>query len=117
MDARLLGVPQLDAMHMSRKWEAVWLALATGVWLLIAPAAAVIAILSPMVFDPRQNAWNPAAWIAFVLIISFWIVCIAAPYGAWVAFTRRLQVLTWLAMAAPLIWLLAAIASLNFLPG
>ncbi len=100
-----------------RTWEALWLGLATGVSLLAAPVGFVAAILSPMVFDPHQNLWNPAAWIAFFLIISFWMVCIAAPYGAWVAFLRRMRILTWLAMAAPLVWVVAAVASVNFLPG
>ncbi len=100
-----------------RRWEAVWLGLATGVSLLAAPIGFVAAILSPMVFDPKQNLWNPAAWIAFFLIISFWMVCIAAPYGAWVAYLRRLRVMTWLAMAAPLVWVVATVASVSFLPG
>ena len=51
--------------------------------LLAAPAGGLAAILSPMVFDPRQNLLNPIAWIAFLLIVSFWAVCLAAPYGAW----------------------------------
>ncbi len=77
----------------SRKREALWLIAATGASLLGAPVGAVAAILSPMVFDPHQNIWNPAAWIAFVLIVTFWIVCIAAPFGAWVAYLRRQRVL------------------------
>ncbi len=70
------------ARMMTRKAEAIWLGVASGVSLLAAPVGAVAAILSPMVFDPRQNLWNPAAWIAFFLIVSFWMVCIAAPFGA-----------------------------------
>ena len=104
-------------MYISRKLEAVWLGIATAIWLLAAPAGGLAAILSPMVFDPRQNLLNPAAWIAFLLIVSFWAVCIAAPYGAWVAFFRNLRLLSWTAMAAPLIWIIAAVASTNFLPG
>ncbi len=100
-----------------RKWEALWLTLATGTSLLFAPIGFVAAILSPMVFDPHQNLMNPAAWIAFFLIISFWMVCIAAPYGAWVAYLRRLHMLTWLVMAAPLVWVAAVVASVSFLPG
>ena len=101
---------------MSRKWEAIWLAVATGISLLAAPFGAVGAILSPMVFDPHQALWDPAPWIAFFLVISFWIVCIVAPYGAWVAYHRRLPVLTWMAMATPGVWVLAAVATMSFLP-
>jgi len=102
---------------MSRKWQAIWLIVATGASLVAAPVGGLAAILSPMVFDPQQNFLNPAAWIAFLLIVSFWAVCIAAPFGAWVAFLRRLPVLTWMAMAAPLVWVVAAVASVTFLPG
>ena len=114
-----LGGPSTaDAeMSTSRKREAIWLIAATVVSLLGAPVGAVAAILSPMVFDARQDVWNPAAWIAFVLIVTFWIVCIAAPFGAWVAYLRRQRVLTWLAMSMPALWVIAAFASVQFLPG
>jgi len=114
-----LGGPSTaDAeMSTSRKREAIWLIAATVVSLLGAPVGAVAAILSPMVFDARQDVWNPAAWIAFVLIVTFWIVCIAAPFGAWVAYLRRQRVLTWLAMSMPAVWVIAAFASVQFLPG
>jgi hypothetical protein len=102
---------------MSRKFEAVWLGIATGISLIAAVIGGMAAILSPMVFDPRQNLFNPAAWIAFFLIVSFWAVCIAAPYGAWVAYFRGQRLLTWTAMAAPVVWVIAAVASANFLPG
>jgi hypothetical protein len=100
---------------MFKSWEAIWLGVASAVSLLAAPVGGLAAILSPMVFDPRQNLLNPAAWIAFLLVVSFWAVCIAAPYGAWVAYLRRLRALAWLAMAAPLVWVLAAAASMSFL--
>ena len=100
---------------MFKSWEALWLGVASAASLLAAPVGGLAAILSPMVFDPRQNLLNPAAWIAFLLIVSFWAVCIAAPYGAWVAYSRRLRALAWLAMAAPLVWVLAAAASMSFL--
>ena len=101
---------------MSRRLEAVWLAIATAVSLLASIAGGLAAILSPMVFDPRQNLLNPAAWIAFLLIVTFWVVCIAAPYGAWVAYFRGHRLLTWTSMAAPLVWILAVMASTTFLP-
>jgi hypothetical protein len=100
---------------MTRKWEAIWLGVATAASLALMPFAAIGALLSPMVFDPHRNLLNPAAWLAFVLIITLWIVCLAAPYGAWVAFLRRQATLTWLVMAAPLLWALAAVATMNFL--
>ncbi len=102
---------------MSRKWEAIWLGVASAFSLLAAPAAGVAAILSPMVFDPHQNLLNPAAWVAFFLIVTLWVVCLAAPYGAWVAYARKLKSLTWLAMAAPAVWVIATVASVNLLPG
>ena len=102
---------------MFRHWEPIWLGIASGISLLAAPIGGVVAILSPMVFDPQQNLLNPAAWIAFFLIVSFWAVCIAAPYGAWVAYARKLRALAWLMMSAPVVWVLAAAASVSFLPG
>ena len=100
---------------MSRRWEIFWLVVATGLSLAAMPFGAIGALLSPMVFDPHQNLWNPAAWLAFLLIITFWIVCLAAPYGAWVAFLQKRGTLTWLAMSAPVLWALAAVTSMNFL--
>ena len=102
---------------MTIKLEAIWLGVATAISLAASIAGAFAAILSPMVFDPRQNLLNPAAWIAFLLIVSFWAVCIAAPYGAWVAYFRGQRLLTWTAMAAPVVWIIAAVASTTFLPG
>ena len=99
-----------------KNWEAVWLAIASALSILAAPVGGLAAILSPMVFDPHQNLLNPAAWIAFLLIVSFWAVCLAAPYGAWVAYLRKTRTLAWLAMSAPLVWVLAAAASVSFLP-
>lgn len=101
---------------MSRRWEAIWLGVVTAIWLAVAPAAGMGAILSPMVFDPRENLLNPAAWIAFLLIVSLWAVCIAAPYAAWVAFLRDMHLAAWTIMTAPLIWIIAAAASTTFLP-
>lgn len=102
---------------MTRKLEAIWLGIATGVSLIAALIGGLAAILSPMVFDPRENLLNPAAWIAFLLIVSFWAVCIAAPYGAWVAYFRGQRLLSWTAMAAPVVWIIAVVASTTFLPG
>ena len=100
--------------HSPRRNEAIWLLLASAASLLLAPPAVLAAILSPMVFDPAPNLLSPAAWAAFLLMVTLWVVCIAAPFGAWVAFLRRLPRLTWLAMAAPVIWTAAAVASVSF---
>lgn len=100
---------------MSRRWEAIWLIVATGISLAAVPIGAAAALLSPMVFDPHKNLFNPAAWLAFLLIITFWIVCLAAPYGAWVAFHKRLGLKTWLVMAAPAVWALSAVTMMTFL--
>ena len=102
---------------MSRRWETIWLVVASGACLLALPVGAVGAILSPMVFDPRSNLLNPAAWLAFLLIVTFWIVCILGPFGAWIAHQRRMQNYAWLAVSTPLIWGLAAIAMLGFVKG
>jgi hypothetical protein len=101
---------------MTRRLEAIWLGIATAISLLAAVVGGLAAILSPMVFDPRQNLLNPVAWIAFFLIVSFWAVCIVAPYSAWVAYVRGQRLLTWTAMAAPVVWVIAAVASTTFLP-
>ena len=101
---------------MTRKWEAVWLGVATIASLIMAPVAGMVAILSPMVFEPRHNLVSPTAWISFLLLVTFWVVCIAAPYGAWVAFARRLKVLTWMAIAAPVFWVVATVASVTMMP-
>lgn len=100
---------------MTKRWETIWLVAGTGLCLGLLPLGAIAAILSPMVFDPRSNLLNPAAWIAFLLIISFWMVCIAAPYGAWVARSRKQKQLMWFSLAAPGIWIAAMVAMLSFI--
>jgi hypothetical protein len=76
---------------MSRRWETIWLVVATGACLMALPIGAVGAILSPMVFDPRSNLLNPAAWLAFLLTVPFWSVCIRGPFVAWIGHHRRMQ--------------------------
>ncbi len=102
---------------MSRGWQGFWLVLGTLVCLAAVPFGAVFAIMSPLVFDGPGNLLNPVAWLAFLLVIGLWIVCILAPFGAWVSFLRRRQsALTWTAMAAPFAWAAALATTLRFVP-
>jgi len=102
---------------MSRRWQAFWLVMGTLACLAALPVGAVFAIMSPLVFDGPGNLLNPIAWFAFLLVIGLWIVCILAPYGAWVAFIRRRGALTWAAMAAPFAWVAVLATTLLFVPG
>lgn len=95
----------------------VLLAIATGVCAILAPVGAVWALFSPLVFDERGNLLNPLAWLGFLLMISFWVVCILAPFAAWVLFTRKQERYAWTAIAAPVIWILATVTILQFVPG
>lgn len=90
--------------------------MGTLICLAALPLGAIFAIMSPLVFDGPGNLLNPIAWLAFLLVIGLWIVCILAPYGAWIAFARRREVLSWAAMAAPFAWTLALAATLQFVP-
>ena len=91
--------------------------MATLTCLAAVPVGAIFAIMSPLVFDGPGNLLNPVAWLAFLLVIGLWIVCILAPYGAWIAFVRRREAISWAAMSAPLVWTLALAAALYFVPG
>lgn len=100
-----------------RKARMVLLAIATGLCGLLAPIGAVGALFSPLVFDARGNLLNPLAWMGFLLMVSFWIVCIVAPFLAWVFWTRRQERDAWTAIAAPMVWMLATVTILQFIPG
>jgi uncharacterized BrkB/YihY/UPF0761 family membrane protein len=89
---------------MKRKSQAIILGAATFGCLLMLPLGAVGALASPMLFDDPHNLESPVAWIAFMLVLSLWIICIAAPYGAWVAYAKRREPLQWLAIGAPFAW-------------
>jgi hypothetical protein len=102
---------------MSRRWQAFWLVFCTLLCVVALPVGAIFAIMSPLVFDRPGNLLNPVAWFAFLLVIGLWIVCILAPYGAWVAFVRGRAGLSWAAMSAPLVWMLLLVATLRFVPG
>jgi|GEM_PF-2786415 hypothetical protein len=99
---------------MSRRQQAVVLGLVTFACLVMLPVGAVGAIASPMVFEDPYNLERPIAWIAFFLMLSLWIICIAAPFGAWVAFYKRSQGLQWVAAGAPFAWFAALAACMTF---
>ncbi|MFZ3008342.1 MAG: hypothetical protein WA047_19425 [Phenylobacterium sp.] len=102
---------------LSRRTRMIWLGVATGLCLTLAPFGAVGALFSPLVFDHQGNILNPLAWIAFLMMVLFWIVCLIGPFGAWVLFKRDQESLAWAAMAAPLAWLMLLVAILQFIPG
>ena len=74
------------------------------------------AIMSPMVFDARGSTLNPLAWLAFLLTISFWAVCLLGPYLSWVLRTRGQVERAWALMATPLAYGMLTLAVLQFLP-
>lgn len=100
-----------------RSGRMVLMAIATGVCAVLAPLGLVGALFSPLVFDERGNLLNPLAWLGFLLMVSFWIVCIVAPFVAWVLFTRKQERYAWTAIAAPAVWALATVTILQFIPG
>lgn len=83
----------------------------------VAPFGAVGTLFSPLVFDERGNLLNPLAWLGFFLMITFWIVCLAAPFVAWVYWRRNREQMAWSVMSAPLIWGLLLAIVLQFIPG
>lgn len=91
--------------------------LAIGASAMLAPIGLVGVLFSPLVFDDRGNLLNPIAWLGFLLMISFWIVCIVAPFVAWVLWTRKQERHAWTAIAAPAVWALATVTLLQFIPG
>jgi uncharacterized membrane protein YbhN (UPF0104 family) len=95
----------------------ILLILATLVCVGLAPVGAVGTLFSPLVFDERGNLLNPLAWLGFFLMITFWIVCLVAPFVAWVYWRRGREQMTWSVMSAPLIWGLLMVIVLQFIPG
>ena len=109
---RLYQSLKRGAKTMTRTKQAILLGLATFGCFVLLPVGVVSAIASPIVFEDPYNLERPIAWVSFVLALSLWIVCIAAPYGAWVAFVKRRQSLQWLAIGAPFVWFAATALSL-----
>lgn len=86
-------------------------------WLGCVPVGAVGAVFAPLVFDNRPNLLNPLAWIAFLLMIGFWIVAIVGPFVAFVNWKRGNERYAWMSIAVPAVWLMAIAACLQFVPG
>jgi hypothetical protein len=101
----------------SQRWRLAGMIAATVVWAVMAAFGALACIFSPLIFDRPGNIMNPLAWLSLLLLVTFWIVCILAPFGAWVVFRRGQESLAWAAMAAPLAWLALLAAVLQFVPG
>lgn len=108
------GLKGRDARE--KRQRAILLVLLMLGWLCTLPFGAVGALFSPLVFDHRPNLLNPLAWIAFLLLIGFWIVSIIAPFVAWVAWKRNQERHAWIAIAVPAVWLTAMAVSLQFVP-
>ena len=102
---------------IDRRTQEILLGLATAVCAGLIPLGAIGALFSPLVFDERGNLLNPLAWLAFLLMIAFWIVCLVAPYVAWILWRRNRETQAWAVMSAPLLWGLATITVLQFVPG
>lgn len=102
---------------ITRRAKLIGLGVVSALWLGLVPVAAVGALFSPLIFDRSGNLLNPLAWLGFLLMITMWIICLAAPYVAWVLFKRGQEPLAWAAMATPLAWFTALVAILQFVPG
>ncbi len=106
--ARLLARPV--------NWQLVGMIASTALCAVASGLGAVAAIVSPMVFDARGSVLNPLAWLAFLLVISFWAVCLLGPYLSWVLWARGQTQRAWALMATPLAWGVLTLAVLQFLP-
>lgn len=102
---------------IDRRTRQILLVVATLGCAGLMPLGAIGVLFSPLIFDARGNLFNPLAWIGFALMISFWIVCIVAPFVAWIMFRRHRETAAWGLMSAPLVWALALVTVLQFVPG
>jgi hypothetical protein len=109
-------VPPPKKTGLSRGWRLTIMVVATLVCAGAALLGAIWAIFSPLVFDRHGNLLNPVAWLGFLLMITFWIVCILGPFAAWVAWSRKQEPLAWAAMAVPAGWCLVMMTVLQFVP-
>ncbi|WGM38655.1 hypothetical protein AMEJIAPC_01559 [Caulobacter sp. NIBR1757] len=111
-------VEGLKRRELRERNQRAWLlGLLTAGWLATLPFGAVGALFSPLVFDHRPNLLNPMAWIAFLLMIAYWIIAIVAPFVAWVTWKRDQERYAWIAIAVPAVWLTAMAVALQFVPG
>ncbi|MFA7264496.1 MAG: hypothetical protein WC068_15865 [Caulobacter sp.] len=102
---------------IDRRTRLILLVLATAACIGLMPLGAIGALFSPLIFDPRGNLFNPLAWLGFLLMVGFWIVCIVSPFVAWVLWRRGREPVAWGVMSAPLVWGLATVTVLQFVPG
>lgn len=102
---------------IDRRTRLILLVLATAACAGLMPLGAIGALFSPLIFDSRGNLFNPLAWLGFLLMVGFWIVCIVSPFVAWVLWRRRRETLAWGVISAPLVWGLATVTVLQFVPG
>jgi len=102
---------------IDRRGRHILLALATAAYAGFMAVGAIGALFSPLIFDARGNLFNPLAWLGFLLMVGFWIVCIVAPFVAWILFRRHRETVAWAVMSIPLVWGLALVTVLQFVPG
>lgn len=100
-----------------RRGRSILLVLATLACVGVAPVGAIGTLFSPLIFDERGNLLNPLAWLGFLLMITFWIVCLLAPFAAWIFWRRNREQMAWTAISLPLIWAVAIVTILQFVPG
>jgi hypothetical protein len=117
MSASLNPTPTRRTLSVPRSWRLAGMIAATVVCLAAAVVGGIAAILSPTVFDHPGNAFNPLVWLAFLLLIGFWVICILGPFVGWVAWTRRQEPIAWAAMATPAAWCLVLVTVVQFVPG
>lgn len=103
-------------VRFTRRWQAVVLGVGTCASLAIGVVGVVLAILSPTVFDAPGAIMDPLTWLVFLLVIGLWVVCLAAPYGAWVAFLKRRTDLAMAAISAPVAWSAALVVAAALVP-
>lgn len=106
-----------SSFQIPRRWREILMWSATAACVIASPFGAVGALVSPLVFDHPGNTFNPLAWIAFLLMVGFWVVCLLAPLGAWILFRRDREPLAWATMTTPLLWAVLLAAVLQFVPG
>jgi hypothetical protein len=107
----------MTGVSMSRSWQGFWLGAASLACVVVAPAAGVVAIMSPIAIDRQGSLLNPFAWLAFILMVTLWIVCLLAPFAAWVSFKRNKTQMAWTIISAPPIWAAVMALCLISLPG
>jgi len=106
-----------SGFQLSLRWRQVLLGISSAISVLCSPPGAIGALVSPLVFDHPGNTLNPLAWLAFLLLIGFWVVCLLAPLGAWWLFRQGREPLAWAVMAAPVAWVALLLAIIQFVPG